>query len=331
MDDAVAPAIQWAFRACADGVPLAEIGLKLAKRGVKTRTGHHLRPEAVRIILRNPVYCGRLIVKDWGIETHGNWEALVPRKLWLEAQDSLAQRRQQKPGTRHAALHQDFPLRRWLLCDLCDRPIRASWSKSKTGVKYPYYSCHACATRVRKERLERDWISLLGDLTPSRPILKIWRTMIEAAWEEQEGDTVRRQEAARKQIRTLEDRRERLLDLYLDGGLSKERFESKQRMLDKDLVNAELEFETAKPSLDLESTLSTCEDFLIHPGRFWEEGTLELRWRLQSVVFPKGVHWAPKTGFRTPASGNVFSALGMKSEGRSRMVPPTGFEPVSPA
>ena len=36
--------------------------------------------------------------------------------------------------------HPDFPLRGFVRCDVCDRPLTGSWSKGRNG-HYAYYHC----------------------------------------------------------------------------------------------------------------------------------------------------------------------------------------------
>ena len=62
-------------------------------------------------------------------------EPLISLETFHKIQDRLA------AGARAPArkdISDDFPLRGFVLCDDCGKPLTACWSKSKTGKKHPY-------------------------------------------------------------------------------------------------------------------------------------------------------------------------------------------------
>ncbi|MGH1479474.1 MAG: recombinase zinc beta ribbon domain-containing protein [Geminicoccales bacterium] len=59
-------------------------------------------------------------------------------------------------------INADVPLRGFVLCEDCSKPLTACWFKSKTGKKHPYYLCptKTCASyrkSIRRDALEGEF------------------------------------------------------------------------------------------------------------------------------------------------------------------------------
>jgi site-specific DNA recombinase len=137
----------------------------LGRRGLVGRRGGKMSAQSLLAMLRNPIYTGRIEVPKWGISVAGDFEAVVSPTLFARAQARLAGSTS-GPTTR-TRNHPDFPLRRFVRCGACDRPLTGSWSKGR-GARYAYYHCARCgAVRVAKADLEREFHALLEQLQPS--------------------------------------------------------------------------------------------------------------------------------------------------------------------
>lgn len=93
----------------------------------------------------------------------GHHEPLISYQTYTRIQERLK-------GTAKAPARKDisadFPLRGFILCDDCSRPLTANWSKSKTGARHAYYICRnkACVSHgksIRRDDLEKDFEGLL--------------------------------------------------------------------------------------------------------------------------------------------------------------------------
>ena len=79
---------------------------------------------------------------------------------------------------------EDFPLRRWLKCDICGHDLTGSKVKSGTGKRHPYYHCHnkECPRRgkgIRPENLHEDFENLLNSFTPPSGIMNLAEAIIQ--------------------------------------------------------------------------------------------------------------------------------------------------------
>jgi DNA invertase Pin-like site-specific DNA recombinase len=121
--------------------------------GLKTRRGQPVPSQTFDAMLRNRVYIAQIEVPDYGVSTRGDFEPLVSEKVFFRVQAILdgrleitAPRQRNDPG---------FPLRGYVRCETCGKPLTASWSKGRSDY-YAYYHCRGrCrAANISKAKLE---------------------------------------------------------------------------------------------------------------------------------------------------------------------------------
>ena len=139
----------------------------------------------VRELLERPLYAGYMDVPKWKIRLQpAKHEPLVSFETWQYVQERL----NGKPRAPiRKDISKDFPLRGFVLCASCDKPMTACWSKGHSA-KYPYYFCnqHGCTERrksIRKEHLEQEFEALLVSLRPTRGLYDIAERMFRDVWE----------------------------------------------------------------------------------------------------------------------------------------------------
>ena len=104
-------------------------------------------------MLRNRVYIGHIDVPDYSVSTRGDFEPLVSEKICYRVQAILDGRLEMTaPRQRNDP---DFPLRGYVRCEACDKPLTASWAKGRSEY-YAYYHCRGrCrAVNISKTKLE---------------------------------------------------------------------------------------------------------------------------------------------------------------------------------
>jgi len=149
-----------------------------------------IRQQRVVDLLKQPLYAGYLEAPKWGIEFHkAQHEALISLESYQKVQARL------KAGAIAPArknISADFPLRNYVLCGDCEKPLTANWSKSKTGKKHPYYLCFTKQCRsyrksIRRAQIEDDFEKVLLAMQPSEDLFKLTKAMIKNAWQQRLG------------------------------------------------------------------------------------------------------------------------------------------------
>jgi site-specific DNA recombinase len=122
--------------------------------------------------MRNPIYIAKIESPDYGVSTRGDFEPIVDEATFYRAQAVLdgrvvvfGPRQRNRPN---------FPLRGFVRCDACGRPLTGSWSKGRNG-RYAYYHCQRqCrAVNVSKAVLEGAFVDELALLQPTPGYMRL--------------------------------------------------------------------------------------------------------------------------------------------------------------
>lgn len=120
-----------AFHLKADGLSSEAVRAKLAGKGLIIRNQH------MSIIFRGPFYCGLMAHKALeGKIVPGNHEKLISQELFLKVNGLLAKNAQ---GYKVKEENDGIPLKRFIHCDKCKKPMRGYIVRKKNIY---YYKCN---------------------------------------------------------------------------------------------------------------------------------------------------------------------------------------------
>ena len=211
--------------------------------------------------------------------------------------------------------------------------MTGSHSKGKTGKRYRYYRCRNAdcrAVNVRGEQLETDFTAYLERLQPSRRAVRIFRSAVREVWSRRDGVAETKRHHLEERLAAARRRKQRLLDLVLDGTLDRETFKAEAESTEHQISELSVEVEGCEspPSLDLDDALDFATDVLTNAATNWQEFEAERRREFQILLFPDGVHYSHGREFGTPRKCCLFRGLEAVEGGKKEVVAPTGFEPV---
>src|SRR5205823_9104899 len=83
----------------------------------------------------------------------------------------------------------DFPLRGYVRCESCGKPLTASWSKGRSDY-YAYYHCRGrCrAVNISKAKLDELFVDELARLQPTPGFMRLVKDRVLSAWRKMQGD-----------------------------------------------------------------------------------------------------------------------------------------------
>ena len=313
-----APHITEAFNLFATGLYKKEqLRARANMMGLRTIKGKPLPAETFNRMLRNPRYAGILSVNGWKTESRGNYEPLISVEVFRRVQDILAGRRVSvTPRNRN---NPDFPLRNFVLCGHCRKPLTASWSRGKMGVKYAYYRCQnrRCPSpaNVRRQDLESGFVEFLRQQQPDAGYLRLFRRVVLDVWEGKQASAVALVRNIEKHVDELRERKRKLNDAFVfQQAISREDYEEMRAALNDELATAELNLGQARvDEVEVEKVLDFAENLLLNTAGVWLQCSLEQKQRLQQVLFPLGVEYADG-GYRTQETSFLFKGLGGNSK-----------------
>ncbi len=328
VDPERAPLVKQCFElfACG-GLRQSDILKRLHSQGLRWPNGRPVSGQTLRKMLTNPVYAGWIANGFVGPEpVKGHLEPLISQEEFDKVQARLAG----KEPTQRRTDRPDFPLRAFVRCVECGRPLTAAWSTGRSK-KYPYYRCHGCgAVNVRKEVLEEGFLELLGSLRVRESRVRLFREIVLDAWRgrfKTAKAALRKQE---KQAEQLEAEKERLVDLLLKKLIDEDTYRQRIDKTKTQLALAKMDERTCEAeSLDIEAVLAFAGRMLLEPAKMWQCGSLEQRQRLQELLFPDGLAWNGEN-FGTVVTCSVVQHLQDNTPQETALVPPRGVEPRSP-
>lgn len=282
-------------------------------------------------LLRNPFYMGYMYKKKWASEPiRGIFEPLVSEQEFIKVQDILNGK---KPIiSTYKRNNPDFPLRQFITCPNCNQPLTGSKSKGRKE-RYSYYHCHNkdCSIhfRIRKERLEKAFVDYLNYIKPEQALLDLFEEIVKDVYKTKLSERLNTQKRVHEKLIELKNRKSKLIDFRLDGTISDDDYKFKAEQLAEEIQEQECRLrEITEIHDDLTKCLKyTCEA-ISNIDALWENGDLNLKQRLQRLIFPKGLSYN-LSDFRTAEISSLFIKIGSLTEPYSNMVPPSEFESLS--
>jgi site-specific DNA recombinase len=120
---------------------------------------------------------------------------------------------------------QDFPLRGFVACASCGKPMTSCWSRG-TGGRYPYYLCHGknedgtrCSQygkSIRKEKLEGDFEVLLSEMKPSKEMFFLAADIFTDLWNIKRDTAKLEADKIRRDIIQIERKTEQFFDRIVE-------------------------------------------------------------------------------------------------------------------
>lgn len=291
-----------------------EIAKIARKGGQKSRHGMKISKQLVAKIIRNPIYCGKVVVPKFEISTQGSHITIISEKLFEQANSDKKDVEGGKPLRNRDS--PDFPLR-GIICGGCGKSISGGKTKGKTKY-YQYYGCFngECKSRhaIKKIDLEDDFTKLLVELTPNDDYFEILREAIRLAHKNELTSVEATERRLNTKMEELKSGKEELLNLRIKGTISdddfipaNENFKYKISELEKEIASL------STPELGVENVIESGIEFLKQLPKDWNNPDVldvkDLR-VLRSLLFPFGLNYH-YPGIKTP---KVCCIYNIKSE-----------------
>jgi site-specific DNA recombinase len=326
-----APLVKRAFQDFATGrFTKDEVRKNAIALGLKTRRGKPVPSQTFDAILRNRVYIGRIDVPDFGVSTRGDFDPLVTEGIFFRVQAILDGRYEMTaPRQRHDP---DFPLRGYVRCETCGKPLTASWSKGRSDY-YAYYHCRGrCrAVNMNKARLEELFVDELARLQPTAGFMRLVKDRVVHAWREMKTDAAQRIAEIERKQKAIREKLDRLDAAFLyEQSIDIETYDRHRDKLREELTIAQMDRHASElEEMDVEGILAFAERVLPSASNLWVQSSLNQKQRLQQLFFPDGVRFDGKMIVGTGTTLPVFNYLGSVSGQKKDLVDLTGVEPVT--
>jgi hypothetical protein len=181
---------------------------------------------------------------------------------------------------------------------------------------------------VPRERLEKEFASLLEQVTPDRRYMRLFAEIVRRVWKQRQESSVAVLNAVTRRLRELSDRKNALVDFLLRGRLDQQTYDEQVLRLKAEIDAAEQDLRDADTEhVDVEAVLAFAERLVEYPHQLWLQSSLDQKQRLQRLFFPEGVSFT-KAGFGTAVTHSFLDLLSGLADEKATLASPTGFEPV---
>ena len=278
-----APLVQEAFELISKGIyTQKEVLTRLQKKGYKSSK------TVFSTTLKNPIYYGGVFLKAYRDEPEtivdGIHEPIITKRLFNKVQEVLKQKKKKHHVT-HNKVNEKFPLKGFLLCPKCNKPLTASTSKGRSK-HYSYYHCISpCVGRYTIEEAEKSFIEFLGSINLEKPILDLLQVIIKEQLENQLLITKLGPKHYQK-IENIKTKLIKLQDLFIDGQIDKKDYNNAKKRY-QDILEEVNELELKqKKQREIFETYKNGLSNVQNIDKQYIEGNIDSKRILTGLIFP---------------------------------------------
>jgi site-specific DNA recombinase len=296
----------------------------MTEMGLRSKKGKKLTLHVFLKMLRNPVYIGKMKSKKWATTTRGLHKPIVSEHAFRNVQLILSGK---KPiAAPYKRNREDFPLRRFLRCSECSKPLTGGPSKSATGRAYDYYHCYNCRAvkSLPAHKAAGEFLELLERLRVDTAFTTEFAAVLKQEWTKKTGDSATLVPRLLVQLKEQQGLQEKLIAAYLRGDKAimpvfermNLKFEEDIAALENQIAEADVEKAT------FEQLLEFSKSMLVDIPTAWMRANLDQKQRVQNILFPRGLKYHPEKGILNSDNECLFSQLEGFLGGKMSMVRP---------
>ena len=239
-----------------------EISDILFEQGFRSRAGNKYHKSKIHKILYDSFYCG-IMTKD-DKKYLGNHEPIITKELFDKVQQVL----NKKANTKKQKIY--FTYRGVLKCDTCGCVLTATKKKGK----HTYYyctngkgKCDEHKVYSKEDDVKNELATVFDKVVVEEKLIEMCYQAKKARLGEIDGYLTQATDNLNGTLKKAQDRKNKLLDLYLDGNLTKEVYDQKIIALDNEIVQLTKDLDELKhkKSLNNETTLERIKSVFLFP------------------------------------------------------------------
>ena len=273
-----------------------------------------IRNQRVTDILTRVVYAGYIEAPNWNVSLRkGHHEGLISFETFQRIQERL---KGNAKAPARKDIREDFPLRGFVLCQDCGKPLTACWSQGKSQ-KYPYYLCptKGCVSyrkSIPRDRLEGEFEELLQRLEPSTNMFQLAKAMFKRAWDMRLAQLAGTAQSLKGEVTRIEKQIEQLLDRIVDASTPSvvRAYEQRISKLEQEkILTQERMSNVGQPRHTLEESFEHALSFLSSPWNIWKNAGFAWKRTVLRLAFDAPVSYSRNQGLRTPEIAIPFKVL----------------------
>ena len=274
----------------------------------------------VKTILENKKYTSIFSYEKWGIaEQQWAIEPIISVQTYNKIQDKLHKKDNPLKERKYLVDDITFPLRRWVRCSTCGKPLTASKSKNKLGNYYPYYHCHnpECQMRgkgIRNSDLHKDFEAILNSITPNNQLIELTKALIEEKCIYENSSWKQNKKLIEKDIEAKNEEKQKCFNLLInqsDNPAICKMCTDKISKLDTEinLCKEKLNIDSSEQEKKLKEFSSYALDFMQNPVGVWQIGDYQQKRCVLKLCFSNPISYDRDKKFGTPELSPIFNIM----------------------
>ncbi len=273
-----------------------------------------IRAWKVTKMLKRSTYAGYVEAPKWKVSLRkGHHEPLISYEAYNQIQQNLVR------GARPAArkdYNSDFPLRGFVLCDDCAKPMTAAWSRG-CRQRYAYYLCdtRGCPSKrksIPRAKIEDGFADILQKLQPTAQLFSLAKAMFTDAWKLRFAQAEKEKAEVLRQLKDVDNQIENLVDRIVGASSSTlvSAFEVRIEKLEREkILLSERAEKSLPPKGRFEEFIELSLLFLSNPWNIYQNDSYTLKQTVLRLAFAEPPRYARKTGYRTTNTSLPFKVL----------------------
>lgn len=280
--------IRKAFEEISQGLfSIREIHRMAVKKGLICSLNNFCR------VLRNPVYCGKIIVdkKQAILQTvDGKHEKIISQLLFDKVQNVLKKKSRKIATASKKIVNEMLPFRGFLYCPRCFQKLTGSRSKGRTKW-YFYYHC-SCGFRIRTEKVHDSFINMTRLLKPDPEYNILFQDILRKTYKTSSFLSMINQNRTIKKIEELEDHMIAARSLLLSKDIDASEYYKLKRECQTKMEILKLKIDNASVSIKRwESRLDAMSGALSSLDYIYEKGDINQKKQLIALLFKNPILW----------------------------------------
>ena len=276
--------IRWVYETIASGQQ-SVYGVWEAARS----KGLNCSKNGLWLIIRNPVYCGKILVSKYKDEetqyVKGQHEGIVTESLFYEVQDILDGRKRIYKTKKES---EELQLRGFLICPKCGKILTGSASKGRTG-RYFYYHCvYPCNTRFKAQNANELFLKALQKFTARPGMREAYKAVLTKTYQSITSKERDGRKALKDDLDQIQTKISKARELLLRGDLDAADYKTIKQKGEKKISALEARlFASPAQNPNIDELLDKILTALCQLSKLYEEGDLKRKRIIIGSIFPE--------------------------------------------
>ena len=293
--------------------------------------------EVIHKMLTRPEYAGYVHDGFTNFElVEGKHPSLIPKEVFWQNQHIIKRKNKEYLiGIKHLESNNMYPLRRFILCVNCKKPMTSCAPSNSPRYFCPRATCRGTGSMLAS-KVHNNFEKLLRSIEPNPSAIKEMKDIIK-------GQAVKELSQVNKDIAKYRDRLDDLAEIrtnaikkFISGKISEDEKQLVIDDIDEEKLDLVQELDALEQQQNIgEANIEYALNFMADVAKLWADASLELKQKYQNAIFPKGfILDIQNDNFIiseiSPLYSLVSNAIDPLKAKNSIMVIPRGIEPLLP-